>query len=175
MKNGTGRLVAGLLEMSPASKQQSVFSAERPVPALEAFARRSRCHFIKHSRGRGSGRSGGPAKRQKKRKSAANKTRCESHLLFSQADLVCVQFDVVQRTVWVARTEAPRHLGCETGDVPSRNSTVLPLPLEVPVDWKNSPRIPGSEAPAIKSLSSWYASHSTSNCARSDTIVTDSV
>lgn len=83
-------------------------------------------------------RRGRPEKRQKKRKRAANKTRCESHLLFSQSGPVCVRSDEARLAVRVRRTEAPRHLGCETGDVPSRNPTVSPSrpagPVPAPVD-----------------------------------------
>lgn len=70
------------------------------------------------------------------------------------------------------RAEAPRHLGCETGDMPWKNPTDLLLVLRLflvllyahPLlslalltDRKNSPPIPDFKARAIKSSSSWYA------------------
>lgn len=58
----------------------------------------------------------------------------------------------------MAGTEAPRHLGCETGDVPSREiSTETPSPRPPPsgpLDPKNSTRI---RPPPIKSSRPWYA------------------
>jgi len=67
----------------------------RPRHEARELSRRSRSHFIKRS-GDGGWRNRvrrpmSAEGRQKNRKRAANKTRCESHLLFSRSIVVCVQ------------------------------------------------------------------------------------
>lgn len=123
--------------------KSSILECGRPVPRptsaetrglCRELLRRSRRHFIKRSSG-GVCRNRGrqpllPQKRQKNQKRAANKTRCESHLLFSRPIVVCVYLHVRAgtsagprsgRMCECRRAEAPRHLGCETGDMPWKN------------------------------------------------------
>lgn len=114
------------------------------LPVLSLGATRS--HFIKHNRERGGGTSGG--RRNGRKSERAPRTRLGVNLIFySAGSRRCA---LVSRPaglfVPVAGTETPRHLGCETCDVPSRNPEILPspyAPLRSPfsVDRKNSPRI----------------------------------
>lgn len=132
---------------------KSIFECGRPVPRYRprrvdhagSFCADPGEHFIKRSSS-GECRNRGrqpvlPQKRQKNQKRAANKTRCESHLLFSRPIVVCVYLYVragpsrpgprSARMCECRRAEAPRHLGCETGDMPWKNPMDLLLILFV--------------------------------------------
>lgn len=147
------------------------------VLALRSFcSRRCRSHFIKHSGEKRAEKA--PIERESERESP--RTRLGVNLIFYSAggrSCAFCRYDG-DGTVLVARTEAPRHLGCETGDVPSRNPTEAPArcrrrirplspsslfplsPLATPVlGVRQEPRIERIQreserrTPAIKSLS----------------------
>lgn len=89
----------------------------RPVSrgGERAFSRRSPSHFIKRNSataaeggGTAVGSGAGRGTTEKPKERAANKTRCESHLLFSRSIVVCVQLGL-SRTVWMCECLRQRH------------------------------------------------------------------
>lgn len=151
--------------------------------------RRSRSHFIKRSSGGECGsrvcREVGSRcwQRNDRKTKGEPRTRLGVNLIFYSAGRSwCASTSTFEhsstrprsgRMCECRRAEAPRHLGCETGDMPWKNPMdplLDPPPLPCPAllvhpllslalltDRKNSPRISGFKARAIKSSSSWYA------------------
>lgn len=152
MKIGTGLLC-------PATNFHSaVFAASvdrSRAFSFEAFARRFRSHFIKHSQPTSQPAAASAAARNdRKSEKREPRTRLGVNLIFYSASsyLYALCSDKKGEAVLVAGTEAPRHLGCEIGDVPSRNPTGAPRcpPGESRVarnpDRKNSTRIQATNA-----------------------------
>lgn len=144
--------------------------------------RRSRSHFIKRDdcrrEGGGTARSAaGRERTEKPKESREQDSRGVNLIFYSAVRSWCASISVrvgLECVRECLRTEAPRHLGCETGDMPWKNPTDPLLILHFLVllhltsfyslalltDWKNSLRIPDFKTRAIKSSSSsssWYA------------------